>query len=52
MFYKYLIESNGKEFAKKYLEANEKAIDNIEKIICQELNIKIKQRRKGNKMLK
>ena len=26
--------------------------DNIEKIICQELNIKIKQRRKGNKMLK
>ena len=26
--------------------------NNIEKIICQELNIKIKQRRKGNKMLK
>lgn len=36
MFYKYLIESNGKKFAKKYLEANEKAIDNIEKIIKNE----------------
>lgn len=36
MFYKYLIDSNGKEFAKKYLEANEKAIDRIEEIIQNE----------------
>lgn len=36
MFYKYLIESNGKEFAKKYLEVNEKAIDSIEEIIQNE----------------
>ena len=36
IFYKYLIDSNGKEFAKKYLEANEKAIDNIKNIIQKE----------------
>ncbi|MBP3502818.1 MAG: FAD-dependent oxidoreductase [Clostridia bacterium] len=36
MFYKYLIESNGKDFAKKYLEANENAIDEIESIIKNE----------------
>lgn len=36
IFYKYLIDSQGKEYAKKYLEANEKAIDNIEKIINKE----------------
>lgn len=33
IFYNYLIESKGKEFAQKYLEANEQAISNIEKII-------------------
>lgn len=33
LFYQYLIQSQGKEFAKKYLKANEKAIDNIEKIV-------------------
>lgn len=33
VFYNYLIESKGKEFAQKYLEANEQAISNIEKII-------------------
>ena len=33
IFYNYLIKSKGEEFAKKYLEANEKAISNIEKII-------------------
>lgn len=33
IFYNYLVESKGKEFAKKYLEANERAIANIEKII-------------------
>ena len=32
LFYKYLIDANGEKFAKKYFEANEKAIDNIEKI--------------------
>ena len=36
IFYKYLIDSQGKEYAKKYLEANEKAIDNIERIINKE----------------
>ncbi len=30
LFYNYLIQSQGEEYAKKYLEANEKAIDNIE----------------------
>ena len=29
LFYKYLIDSEGKEFAKTYLEANEEAIRNI-----------------------
>ena len=36
LFYKYLIDSEGEEFAKKYYEANEKAILNIEKIIKDE----------------
>lgn len=36
LFYKYLIDSEGKEFAKKYYEANEKAIENIAKIIEKE----------------
>ena len=39
LFYDYLINSKGKEFAKKYLEANEKAIQNIEDIINKE-NVK------------
>ena len=33
LFYKYLTKSNGEEFAKLYLEANENAINNIEQII-------------------
>lgn len=33
LFYKYLIDSQSKEFAKKYLKANEKAIDEIENIV-------------------
>lgn len=36
LFYDYLINSKGKEFAKKYYKANEEAIDNIEKIIKEE----------------
>lgn len=36
LFYKYLTDSYGKEFAKKYLEANEQAINNIEDIINKE----------------
>ena len=36
LFYDYLINSEGEEFAKGYLEANQKAIDNIENIIKQE----------------
>ena len=36
LFYKYLIDSKGKEFAKKYLKANEQAIKNIEEIINKE----------------
>ena len=36
LFYKYLIDSNGKDFAKKYYEANEQAIKNIENIIQEE----------------
>lgn len=36
LFYKYLTDSKGQEFAKKYLEANETAIKNIEKIIVSE----------------
>ena len=36
LFYKYLIDSEGKEFAKGYYEANEKAIENIAKIIEEE----------------
>lgn len=33
LIYKYLIDSKGKDFAKKYYEANENAIRNIENII-------------------
>ncbi len=36
LFYKYLIDSKGKEFAKQYLKANEEAIKNIETIIKNE----------------
>ena len=36
LLYDYLINSKGKEYAKKYYKANEKAIDNIEKIINEE----------------
>lgn len=38
LFYEYLINSQSKEFAQKYFEANEKAINNIEEI-CQKENI-------------
>lgn len=36
IFYDYLIKSQGKEFAKKYLEVNENAIINIKNIINEE----------------
>ena len=36
LFYDYLINSQSEDFAKKYLEANEKAISNIENIIKEE----------------
>ena len=36
VFYKYLIDSQGKEFAKKYLKANQKAIENISEIVQNE----------------
>lgn len=36
LFYDYLINSQSKEYAKQYLEANESAIDSIEKIIKEE----------------
>ena len=36
LIYKYLTDSKGKEFAKKYYEANERAIKNIEEIIKKE----------------
>ena len=36
LFYKYLSDSKGETFAKKYLEANESAIKNIENIIKEE----------------
>ncbi len=36
LFYSYLIQSQGKEKAKQYLEANEQAIQNIEQIIQEE----------------
>lgn len=36
LFYKYLIDFKGKDFAKKYLKANEEAIENIEGIIKKE----------------
>lgn len=36
LFYDYLIQSQGKEKAKQYLEANEEAIQNIEKIVKDE----------------
>ena len=36
LFYKYLLDSEGYEFAKKYYESNENAIRNIENIIKEE----------------
>ena len=36
LFYKYLLDSKGAEFAKKYYEANENAIKNIEYIVKNE----------------
>lgn len=36
LFYSYLIESFGEDYAKQYLNANEQAIDNIESIIQEE----------------
>lgn len=36
LIYKYLIDSKGKEFTRKYYDANEKAIKNIEEIIKNE----------------
>lgn len=36
VFYNYLVESQGTEFAKKYLQANEEAIDEIRKIVSEE----------------
>ncbi len=36
LFYDYLIESKGKEFAKEYFDANEQAISNIRQIIEEE----------------
>lgn len=36
LFYDYLIQSQGKQKAKQYLEANEQAIENIEQIINEE----------------
>ena len=36
LFYKYLLESQGKEYAKKYLDINEKALENIKNIINEE----------------
>lgn len=36
LFYNYLINSKSKDFAKKYLEANEKAIENIKNIVFEE----------------
>ena len=36
LFYKYLLESQGKEYAKKYLDINERALENIENIINEE----------------
>lgn len=36
LFYKYLVDSKGSEFAKKYYEANQQAISNIHDIITNE----------------
>ncbi len=36
LFYKYLLDSQGKDYAKKYLYVNEKALENIENIINEE----------------
>lgn len=47
LFYKYLIDSQGKDFAKKYLKANEEAISNIESIINEE-NIECDFEKKGS----
>ena len=36
LFYKYLLDTQGKDYAKKYLDVNIKAMNNIEKIINEE----------------
>lgn len=36
LFYKYLIDDYGKDYAKNYYEANQEAIENIAKIISEE----------------
>ena len=36
LFYKYLLDVNGKDYAKKYLDVNEYALKNIEEIIQKE----------------
>lgn len=36
LFYKYLIDNYGKEYAKKYYDANQEAIENIANIISKE----------------
>ena len=50
LIYKYLYESNGEDYARRYFEANENALknikeiiakENIEWIICTSINIKI-----------
>ena len=41
IFYDYLIQSQGEEFARKYLQANERAIANIEEI-CKKYRYKYK----------
>ena len=37
LIYKYLYDSNGKDYAKKYFDANEEAIKNIKEIINKEI---------------
>ena len=36
LIYKYLYESNGEDYARKYFEANENALKNIKEIIAKE----------------